>query len=158
MKTKNKKKKFAAFLHPKYLVVGVLAVSLLATSLAFATSSGPLPVVKDPTLKVNENSVPEEKKLSPDQMHAFVVATVLIDSKIRAFSKNYQTYKLKDLRLRAAPILSALTAFCRDGHLDCAIELKNVEIGIKGATKDALNRILKENWSVIKKKARSAQK
>lgn len=149
MKTKYKKRKFSAFLHPKYLVVGVLAISLLVSSLVFATSSVPL----------NQSQIQETTAtFTNDQMHGFVVATALIENQIRNFGKTYQKYTLKDLRTRAAPIFSALTAFCRDGHLECAIELKNVEIGIKGATKDALNRILKENWSVIKKKAQSAQK
>ena len=60
--------------------------------------------------------------------------------------------------MQAKDVLNAYTTFCRDGELECSVELKNVDIGIRGATQVALIKIIKENWDTIVVKAKKKER
>lgn len=76
-----------------------------------------------------------------------------IGVRVAELQTKYDLLKIQEARKDAQILLTEFVGFCQTSSIECSIEIKNVEIGIRGATKVALVRIVQEAWLTIEKKA-----
>lgn len=75
-----------------------------------------------------------------------------INAHVKEIKQSYQGITVKEARADATNLRATITTFCQDSGLNCTDEIDLIRIGIGGASKDTLVKIIQNSWVSIQKK------